>query len=161
MRSDGGVYRLGEDYQLPAPSSNPEFVQAIDDGIWQRRLLEEIGILEDPTLVVTAKDPLSDKTIKALRTTPLLCDNKATTFTASNPSTGARSKHIDVRFLKIREHVKNGDLRVVHVNTAYNVADFFTKGLAITKFAYFRELTMGDQPSGLDMKALLLRWVHA
>ena len=59
-------------------------------------------------------------------------DNKASTFTANTPSTGVRSKHIDVRFLKVREYVANGELRVVHVRTDYNVADFFTKGLTLS-----------------------------
>ena len=60
---------------------------------------------------------------------------------------GVRSKHIDVRFLKVREYVANGDLRVVHVRTDYNVADFFTKGLTIAKFSNFRNLLMGEQKS--------------
>ena len=58
-----------------------------------------------------------------------------------------RSKHIDVRFLKVREYVASGDLRVVHVRTDYNVSDFFTKGLTIQKYAMFRDLLMGEQPS--------------
>merc|ERR1712167_459655 len=77
--------------------------------------------------------------------TPLLSDNKASTFTANTPSTGVRSKHIDVRFLKVREYVASGEIRVVHVRTDYNVSDFFTKGLTIQKFAGFRDLLMGEQ----------------
>ena len=38
-------------------------------------------------------------------------------------------------------------LRVVHVRTDYNVADFFTKGLTIAKFSNFRNLLMGKQKS--------------
>ena len=67
-------------------------------------------------------------------------------------STGIRSKHIDVRFLKIREYVASGELRVVHVRTDYNVADFFTKGLTIQKFSNFRNMLMGEQPTGKPNK---------
>ena len=109
-----------------------------DEGIWQRRLLAELGILTGSTIMGS-----SDR----LPPTPLLSDNKASTFTANTPSTGVRSKHIDVRFLKVREYVASGEIRVVHVRTDYNVSDFFTKGLTIQKFAGFRDLLMGEQPS--------------
>ena len=52
-----------------------------------------------------------------------------------------------MRFLKVREYVASGEIRVVHVRTDYNVSDFFTKGLTIQKFAGFRDLLMGEQPS--------------
>ena len=109
-----------------------------DEGIWQRRLLAELGILTGSTIMGS-----SDR----LPPTPLLSDNKASTFTANTPPTGVRSKHIDVRFLKVREYVASGEIRVVHVRTDYNVSDFFTKGLTIQKFAGFRDLLMGEQPS--------------
>ena len=107
-----------------------------DEGIWQRRLLAEIGIIGNNDLIGTKG---------RLPPTPLLSDNKASTFTANTPSTGVRSKHIDVRFLKVREYVASGDLRVVHVRTDYNVSDFFTKGLTIQKYSMFRDLLMGEQ----------------
>lgn len=109
-----------------------------DEGIWQRRLLTELGVLTGSTIMGSAD---------RLPPTPLLSDNKASTFTANTPSTGVRSKHIDVRFLKVREYVASGEIRVVHVRTDYNVSDFFTKGLTIQKFASFRDLLMGEQPS--------------
>ena len=79
--------------------------------------------------------------------TPLLSDNKASTFTANNPTTGVRSKHIDVRFLKVREYIAAGMIRVAHVRTDYNISDFFTKGLTIQKYSNFRNLLMGEQPT--------------
>ena len=114
-----------------------------DEGIWQRRLLAELGIYGTAELFGTKG---------RMPPTPLLSDNKASTFTANNPSTGIRSKHIDVRFLKIREYVASGELRVVHVRTDYNVADFFTKGLTIQKFSNFRNMLMGEQPTGKPNK---------
>lgn len=108
-----------------------------EEGVWQRKFLDELGIFGGIDVLGTDG---------RLPSTPLLCDNKATTFTANTPSTGVRSRHIDVRFLKVREYVSSGELRVIHVRTEYNVADFLTKGLTIHKFALFRELLMGDPP---------------
>ena len=40
-----------------------------------------------------------------------------------------RSKHIDVRFHFIRDHVKKGSVELVHVASQDQVADIFTKPL--------------------------------
>ena len=108
------------------------------EGIWQRKLLTEMGIFAENELMVTKG---------RLNPTPLLSDNKASVFTANNPTTGERSKHIDVHDLKVREYVNSGELRVVHIRTDYNVSDFFTKGLTIQKYAIFRDYLMGEQTS--------------
>ncbi|GJX50381.1 hypothetical protein Tco_0277226 [Tanacetum coccineum] len=39
------------------------------------------------------------------------------------------SKHIDIRFYFIKEHVKNGVIELYFVNTEYQLADIFTKAL--------------------------------
>ncbi|GJW06168.1 retrovirus-related pol polyprotein from transposon TNT 1-94 [Tanacetum coccineum] len=41
-----------------------------------------------------------------------------------------RSKHIDIRFYFIKEHVENGVIELYFVNTEYQLADIFTKALA-------------------------------
>nr|GEV22630.1 retrovirus-related Pol polyprotein from transposon TNT 1-94 [Tanacetum cinerariifolium]GEX37540.1 retrovirus-related Pol polyprotein from transposon TNT 1-94 [Tanacetum cinerariifolium] len=41
----------------------------------------------------------------------------------------ARSKHIDIRYHFIKEHVKNGVIKLYFVNTEYQLADIFTKAL--------------------------------
>ncbi|GJV74192.1 hypothetical protein Tco_1494187 [Tanacetum coccineum] len=40
------------------------------------------------------------------------------------------SKHIDIRFHFIKEHVDNGVIELYFVNTEYQLADIFTKALA-------------------------------
>jgi hypothetical protein len=45
-----------------------------------------------------------------------------------------RSKHIDVRFHSIREHIKNEKIRVVHVQSNDQAVDIFTKALPNTLF---------------------------
>ncbi|GJY29381.1 retrovirus-related pol polyprotein from transposon TNT 1-94 [Tanacetum coccineum] len=42
----------------------------------------------------------------------------------------AISKHIDIRFQFIKEHVENGVIELYFVNTEYQLADIFTKALA-------------------------------
>ncbi|GJU36237.1 hypothetical protein Tco_1184591 [Tanacetum coccineum] len=42
----------------------------------------------------------------------------------------SRSKHIDIRFHFIKEHVENEVIELYFVNTEYQLADIFTKALA-------------------------------
>nr|GFA20001.1 retrovirus-related Pol polyprotein from transposon TNT 1-94 [Tanacetum cinerariifolium] len=42
----------------------------------------------------------------------------------------ARSKHIDIRYHFIKEHVENGVIELYFVNTEYQLADIFTKALS-------------------------------
>ena len=44
----------------------------------------------------------------------------------ANPSTQG-SKHIDVRYFRVRDFIKNKLLRVIFCRTNVNIADFFTK----------------------------------
>ena len=48
----------------------------------------------------------------------------------------ARTKHIDVRFYKIRELMGSGDLDLQKVHTSENVADMLTKAITTNKFKY-------------------------
>ncbi|GKA56663.1 hypothetical protein Tco_0755735 [Tanacetum coccineum] len=41
-----------------------------------------------------------------------------------------KSKHIDIRFHFIKEHVENGVIELYFVNTEYQLADIFTKALS-------------------------------
>ena len=74
-----------------------------------------------------------------LEPTPILCDNKGTVFTANNPVTNLRSRHLEVRWFKVRDYVKNGLLNVLHLRTQYNLADYFTKPLLGNHFQEFRD----------------------
>ena len=69
----------------------------------------------------------------------LFNDNLGTTQTINNPeSTSQRSKHLDIRYFRIRQHVARQDIKVQYIGTDLNVADFFTKALTGDKFFYFR-----------------------
>ncbi|GJS92987.1 retrovirus-related pol polyprotein from transposon TNT 1-94 [Tanacetum coccineum] len=60
---------------------------------------------------------------------PMFCDNKSAIALCCNNVQHSRSKHIDIRFHFIKEHVKNGVIELYFVNTEYQLADIFTKAL--------------------------------
>ncbi|GJS82194.1 retrovirus-related pol polyprotein from transposon TNT 1-94 [Tanacetum coccineum] len=62
--------------------------------------------------------------------TPMYCDNKSAIALSCNNVQHSRSKHIDIRFHFIKEHVENGVIELYFVNTEYQLADIFTKALA-------------------------------
>ena len=52
----------------------------------------------------------------------------------------ARTKHIDVRFHKIRELIGSGDLDLQKVHTSENAADMLTKAITADKFKHYLNL---------------------
>ncbi|GJZ26294.1 retrovirus-related pol polyprotein from transposon TNT 1-94 [Tanacetum coccineum] len=60
---------------------------------------------------------------------PMYCDNKSAIALCCNNVQHSRSKHIDIRFHFIKEHVENGMIELYFVNTEYQFADIFTKSL--------------------------------
>ncbi|GKF58837.1 hypothetical protein Tco_0172374, partial [Tanacetum coccineum] len=60
----------------------------------------------------------------------MYCDNKRAIALSCNNVQHSRSKHIDIRFHFIKEHVENGVIELYFVNMEYQLADIFTKALA-------------------------------
>ena len=61
-------------------------------------------------------------------------DNQGSLALAKNPVKHHRSKHIDVRYHFIRDHIKKGTVDLHYVPTSDNQADVFTKALAKVSF---------------------------
>ncbi|GJW06262.1 retrovirus-related pol polyprotein from transposon TNT 1-94, partial [Tanacetum coccineum] len=61
---------------------------------------------------------------------PMYYDNKSAIGLSCNNVQHSRSKHIDIRFHFIKEHVENWVIELYFVNTEYQLADSFTKALA-------------------------------
>ncbi|GKD81705.1 hypothetical protein Tco_1348544 [Tanacetum coccineum] len=59
----------------------------------------------------------------------IYCDNKSTIALCCNNIQHSRSKHIDIRFHFIKEHVENEVIELYFVNTEYQLANIFTKFL--------------------------------
>ncbi|GJY36828.1 hypothetical protein Tco_0422206 [Tanacetum coccineum] len=60
----------------------------------------------------------------------MYCDNKSVIALSCNNVQHSRSKHIDIRFHFIKEHVENELIKLYFVNMEYQLADIFKKALA-------------------------------
>jgi hypothetical protein len=85
---------------------------AVKEGIWLKKLEKELGN-EDTILTIYE-------------------DNQSAIKTANNKIHNDRSKHIDVRYHFIREHIENGNLKLIYCPTEFMVADILTKPLGKT-----------------------------
>nr|GEV35680.1 integrase, catalytic region, zinc finger, CCHC-type, peptidase aspartic, catalytic [Tanacetum cinerariifolium] len=59
----------------------------------------------------------------------MYCYNKSIIALCCNNVQHSKSKHIDIRYHFIKEHVENGVIELYFVNTEYQLADIFTKAL--------------------------------
>jgi hypothetical protein len=82
--------------------------------IWVQSLLRELGIRSPPTA-------------------RLWCDNIGATYLSANPVFHARTKHIEIDYHFVREHVAQKLLHVRLIGTGDQVADGFTKPLTTQK----------------------------
>ena len=59
----------------------------------------------------------------------IYCDNSAVVFLAKNNKNESHSRHIDIKYLKLREHVKSSKVIIRHISTRLMIVDPLTKGL--------------------------------
>jgi len=64
----------------------------------------------------------------------LYCDNSAAIFMAKNNKSESRSKHIDIKYLTIGEHVKEKKLIFEHISTELMIVDPLTKDMPPKNF---------------------------
>jgi hypothetical protein len=93
---------------------------------WARTLLSEFGITLDPTT--------------------LFSDNKSTLRIISNSGSSGASKHIDIRYMVLREYIANKEVSMQYLPTHDMLADFFTKALPPHQFLFLRNIIMGHSP---------------
>ncbi|GJT61692.1 retrovirus-related pol polyprotein from transposon TNT 1-94 [Tanacetum coccineum] len=60
---------------------------------------------------------------------PIFCDNTSAIAISNNPVLHSRTKHIDIKYHFIRDHILNGDIELHFILTQYQLADIFTKPL--------------------------------
>lgn len=86
--------------------------------------------------------------LRVKTTTPnLWCDNLGATYLSANPIFHARTKHVEVDFHFVREKVAQGKLSVQFISTQDQIADVFTKPLAVDRFVFLKsKLRVGDRP---------------
>ncbi|WVZ63430.1 hypothetical protein U9M48_013064 [Paspalum notatum var. saurae] len=81
---------------------------------------------------------------------PLLVDLTSAVSVAKNPVLHSRTKHIDVRFYFLRDHYEKGDIDLVHVVSANQLVDIFTKPLEFDAFTRLRDELGVLQVEGVD-----------
>ncbi|GKE88428.1 hypothetical protein Tco_1565903 [Tanacetum coccineum] len=60
---------------------------------------------------------------------PIFYDNTSAIAISNNPVLHSRTKHIDIRYQFIRDHILKGDIELHFVPTQYQLVDIFTKPL--------------------------------
>ncbi|KAK9069506.1 hypothetical protein SSX86_011410 [Deinandra increscens subsp. villosa] len=93
---------------------------AVAEVSWLRNLLLELHV------------PLRSATL-------VYCDNVSAVYLSGNPVQHQRTKHVEIDIHFVREKVRIGHIRVLHVPAAYQYADIFTKGLPRPLFESFRD----------------------
>lgn len=86
--------------------------------------------------------------LRVKTTTPnLWCDNLGATYLSANPVFHALTKHVEVDLHFVREKVAQGKLSVQFISTQDQIADVFTKPLAVDRFVFLKsKLRVGDRP---------------
>nr|GFC41609.1 retrovirus-related Pol polyprotein from transposon TNT 1-94 [Tanacetum cinerariifolium] len=70
---------------------------------------------------------------------PIYCDSKSAIVISCNPVWHTRTKHIDVKYHFIKDHVEKGTIELYFVGTEYQLADLFTKSLPEARFKFLVE----------------------
>nr|GEZ10511.1 ribonuclease H-like domain-containing protein [Tanacetum cinerariifolium] len=87
--------------------------------LWMRTQLTDYGFFYDKVLIY--------------------CDLKSAIAITCNPVQHTRTKHIDVRYHFIKDHVKKGTIELYFVGTEYQLADLFTKSLPEARYMFLVE----------------------
>nr|GEV34624.1 retrovirus-related Pol polyprotein from transposon TNT 1-94 [Tanacetum cinerariifolium] len=70
---------------------------------------------------------------------PIYCDSKSAIAILCNPVQHTRTKHIDMRYHFIKDHVEKGTTELYFIGTEYQLADLFTKSLPEARFKFLVE----------------------
>ena len=94
--------------------------EAAKEALWLTGLVKELGIEQGGV--------------------QLHCDSQSAIYLAKNQVYHARTKHIDVRFHKIRELITSGQILLQKIHTSENAADMLTKPVTSDKFKHCLDL---------------------
>ena len=88
--------------------------QTVCEALWVKQWLYEVYSINQPILV--------------------LCDNQSAIHLTSHDAIHQRSKHIDIRYHFIRDHIKQHSINVKWLQTAKQEADILTKAMNTKQF---------------------------
>ncbi|GJX27233.1 retrovirus-related pol polyprotein from transposon TNT 1-94 [Tanacetum coccineum] len=66
----------------------------------------------------------------------MYCDSKSAIAISCNPVQHSKTKHIDIQYHFIKEHVEKGTVELYFIDTEYQLADLFIKALPKERFEY-------------------------
>ena len=116
MLAGGAIsWRSAKQTLIASSTMAAEFIacyEASNHGIWLRNFV--IGL----RVVKGIERPLN-----------LYCDNNSPVLYSNNNKSSSKSKHIDIKFLVVKERVQNGQLSIEHIGTNSMIVDSRTKGL--------------------------------
>lgn len=116
------IWKSCKQSTVSTSTTNAEFIAAsitCSEIIWVRSLLKELGrALTNPTLL------------------PL--DNQSAIKLITNQQIHTKIKHIDVKYMFIREAVERKEIRIEYIETSLQLADILTKPLSISQFNNLR-----------------------
>ncbi|PKU60478.1 Retrovirus-related Pol polyprotein from transposon TNT 1-94 [Dendrobium catenatum] len=93
---------------------------ATSDIIWLRRLLDDFSLPQS-------------------KPTSIYCDNTSAIALAHNPVFHARTKHIEIDYHFISQHIQQKAISISHINTQDQIADILTKPLSPLRFSQLRD----------------------
>ncbi|RVW97188.1 Retrovirus-related Pol polyprotein from transposon TNT 1-94 [Vitis vinifera] len=100
---------------ITSSTMEAEFIacyEASNHGIWLRNFVTQLRIVD------VIEKPLT-----------INCDNKAAELYSKNNRSSSKSKHIDIKFLVVKEKVQSLQVSIEHISTNSMIADPLTKGL--------------------------------
>ncbi|CAL9001552.1 unnamed protein product, partial [Prunus brigantina] len=96
---------------------------------------------------------LSDFGEEQAEPTQLLCDNTLAIAISKNPVHHHKTRHINRRFHFIRDALQDGEIDLLYCKTEEQVADIFTKALAMDGFEFLRKaLVPLDYSPGVQLR---------
>ena len=93
------------------------YFEATSHGVWLKSFIYGLRVVDS-----------------IFRTLKIYCDNSTAIFMAKNNKSRCRNKHIDIKYLAMREHVKEKIVIIEHIGTELMIVDPFTKGMSPLKF---------------------------
>ena len=133
--ADGAIsWKSAKQFVIATSTMEAEFVACFEptiQSLWLRNFISGLGIV--------------DSIAKPLR---IYCDNTAPVFFSKNDKYTKGAKHMDLKYLSVKEEVQNQRVSIVHIGTDHMIADPLTKGLLPKKIllAMLREWALQLSP---------------
>ena len=116
---------------------------------WRSRLQECVALSTAEAEYMALSDALKEaiwlrnihgELTQGIQKLRIMCDSQSAIYLTKDSMFHERTKHIDVRYHKLREVLAEGDIIVEKVSTSDNAADMLTKVLTLTKFKHCLDL---------------------